>query len=112
MTVDRLRAVHVTRPGQADQGEGPRLVLDVSTLVQRAAIRPTGIRLRPPGAGIPGRLERRRFLGVVDMFEVAVNGIDRWLKGRTRESIAFSAKDEIALEIDPAEVLVFAAPEA
>src|SRR5262249_15684001 len=76
------------------------------------AIRPTGIRLRAPGAGIPGRLERRRFLGVVDMFEVAVNGIDRWLKGRTRESIAFAAKDEVAIEIDPAEVLVFAAPEA
>jgi iron(III) transport system ATP-binding protein len=77
-----------------------------------AAIRPTGIRLRPAGAGIPGRLERRRFLGVVDMFEVAVNGIDRLLKGRTRETIIFAAKDEVAVEIDPAEVLVFAVPEA
>ena len=76
------------------------------------AIRPTGIRLRAAGSGIPGRLERRRFLGVVDMFEVAVNGLDRFLKGRTRESIAFAAKDEVAIEIDPAEVLVFAAPEA
>ena len=68
--------------------------------------------MRPPGAGIPGRLERRRFLGVVDMFEIAVNGIDRLLKGRTRETIIFAAKDEVAVEIDPAEVLVFAAPEA
>jgi iron(III) transport system ATP-binding protein len=76
------------------------------------AIRPTGVKLRPAGLCIPGRLERRRFLGVVDMFEVAVNGIDRWLKGRTRESIMAAPKDEVGIEIDPAEVLVFAAPGA
>jgi iron(III) transport system ATP-binding protein len=76
------------------------------------AIRPTGIRLRPAGFGIPGRLEGRRFLGVVDMFEVAVNGLDRLLKGRTRETISFAARDEIGVAIDPAEVLVFAAPGA
>jgi iron(III) transport system ATP-binding protein len=76
------------------------------------AIRPTGVKLRPAGLCIPGRLERRRFLGVVDMFEVAVNGIDRWLKGRTRESILAAPKDEVGIEIDPAEVLVFAAPGA
>jgi iron(III) transport system ATP-binding protein len=76
------------------------------------AIRPTGIRLRPAGDGIPGRLEGRRFLGVVDMFEVAVNGVDRLLKGRTRETISFAARDEIGVAVDPAEVLVFAAPGA
>jgi iron(III) transport system ATP-binding protein len=76
------------------------------------AIRPTGIRLRPAGLCIPGRLERRRFLGVVDMFEVAVNGVEGLLKGRTREPIAFAPKDEVGIEIDPAEVLVFAAPGA
>jgi iron(III) transport system ATP-binding protein len=76
------------------------------------AIRPTGVKLRPAGLCIPGRMERRRFLGVVDMFEVAVNGIDRGLIGRTRESIAAVPKDEIGIEIDPAEVLVFAAPGA
>jgi iron(III) transport system ATP-binding protein len=76
------------------------------------AIRPTGVRLRPAGTGIPGRLERRRFLGVVDLFEVAVNGVDRVLKGRTRETIVFAEKDEVAVAVDPAEVLVFAASEA
>jgi iron(III) transport system ATP-binding protein len=87
----------------------PRLAEGSAAVV---AIRPTGIRLRPAGSGIPGRLERRRFLGVVEMFEIAVNGVDRWLKGRTRESITFAAKDEVAVEIDPAEVLVFAASDA
>jgi iron(III) transport system ATP-binding protein len=76
------------------------------------AIRLTGVRLRAAGVCTPGRLERRRFLGVVDMFEVAVNGVDRLLKGRTREPVVFAPKDEVGIEIDPAEVLVFAAPEA
>ena len=76
------------------------------------AVRPTGVKLRPAGNRIPGRLERRRFLGVVDMFEVAVEGLDSPLKGRTRETIAFAPKDEVGIEIDPAEVLVFAASEA
>jgi iron(III) transport system ATP-binding protein len=103
----------VVRDGKVDTPVGvfaaPGLPEGASAVV---AIRPTGIRLLAPGAGVPGRLERRRFLGVVDMFEVAVNGVDRRLKGRTRESIAFAAKDEVAVAIDPAEVLVFAAPEA
>ncbi len=46
---------------------------------------------------------------MVDMFEVAVNGLDRLLKGRTRETISFAARDEIGVAVDPAEVLVFAA---
>jgi iron(III) transport system ATP-binding protein len=76
------------------------------------AIRPQGVRLRPAGQCIPGRLERRRFLGVVDMFEVAVNGIDQLLQGRTRDPIRVPLKSEIGIEIEPAEVLVFAAPGA
>jgi iron(III) transport system ATP-binding protein len=77
-----------------------------------AAIRPTGIRLHPAGSGIPCRLEGRRFLGVVEMFEIAVNGVERRLKGRIRESITFAVKDEVAIAIEPAGVLVFAAPGA
>jgi iron(III) transport system ATP-binding protein len=73
------------------------------------AIRPQGVRLRPAGLCIPGRLEQRRFLGVVDMFEVAVNGIEQRLQGRTRDAIAVPLKSEVGIEIDPAEVLVFAA---
>jgi hypothetical protein len=51
------------------------------------------------------------FLGV-DMFKVAVNGVDDPLNVRTRELIVPVAKDEVGTEIDAAEVLVFAAPEA
>jgi iron(III) transport system ATP-binding protein len=76
------------------------------------AIRPQGIRLRPAGLYVPGRLEARHFLGVVDLFEVAVNGLDQPLKGRTREPIAVPPKSEVSIEVDLAEVLVFAATEA
>lgn len=76
------------------------------------AIRPQGIRVQPAGSGVPGRLEERRFLGVVDLIEVAVNGLERPLKGRTREAVAVPAKSEVGLGVDPGEVLVFAAPEA
>jgi iron(III) transport system ATP-binding protein len=76
------------------------------------AIRPQGIRLRPAGSFIPARIERRRFLGVVELFEIVVNGLDKPLKARVRETQAPPPRSEIGIEIDPAEVLVFAAPEA
>jgi iron(III) transport system ATP-binding protein len=76
------------------------------------AIRPQGILIRAAGRGVPGQLEQRRFLGVVDFFQVAVNGLERPLKGRTREAIRAPEKSEIGLEIELGEVLVFAAPGA
>jgi iron(III) transport system ATP-binding protein len=76
------------------------------------AVRPQGVRIRRAGQGIPGRLDRRRFLGVVELVEIAVNGLDRPLKGRVRDPIVLPEKSEIAIDIDPAEVLVFAAPDA
>jgi iron(III) transport system ATP-binding protein len=73
------------------------------------AIRPQGLDLRPAGEGVPGRLEQRRFLGVVDLVEVAVAGLDKPLKGRVRPGVNASPKSEVGVVIDPAEVLVFAA---
>jgi iron(III) transport system ATP-binding protein len=76
------------------------------------AIRPQGVRIRPAGEGVPGRLERRRFLGVVELVEVVVAGIDHPLKGRIRDGISAPAKSEVGVMIDPAEVLVFAVSDA
>ena len=75
------------------------------------AIRPQGIRITTAGIGVPARVERRQFLGVVDLVDFAVEGLERPLKGRIREP-APAVKEEIGIEIDPAEVLVFAAPGA
>lgn len=71
------------------------------------AIRPQGVRLRPAGQGIPGRVERRHFLGEVELVEISLEGIDWPLKARIREAIP-APKTEIGVDIDPAEVLVFA----
>ena len=75
------------------------------------AIRPQGICVKPAGSGVPARVEHRQFLGVVDLVEFAVEGLDRPLKGRIREPVP-SVKQDVGIEIDPAEVLVFAAPGA
>ena len=76
------------------------------------AVRPQGVRIRRSGQGVPGRLDRRRFLGVVELVEIAVEGLDRPLKGRIRDPLVLAEKSEIGIEIDQAEVLVFAAPDA
>ena len=76
------------------------------------AIRPQGIHVRSPGAGIPARLEFRRFLGEVELLEVAVGGLDLRLKARARQSGVFPPKSEVGIEVDGAEVLVFAASSA
>lgn len=73
------------------------------------AIRPQGIKVRPAGLCIPARLERQRFLGEVNLCEIGVNGLDRPLMARVREPVPVETKSEIGIEVDPAEVLVFAA---
>ena len=76
------------------------------------AIRPQGVSLRPPGTGLAGRLESRRFLGEVELLEVSVNGVEEPLRARVRERVYAPPGSAVGVAIDPAEVLVFAAPEA
>ena|SRR6187401_233155 len=74
------------------------------------AIRPQGISLRPTGTGLAGRLESRRFLGEVEQISLTVNGIAEPLMARVRERVYLPQRSEVGIAIDPAEVLVFAAP--
>jgi iron(III) transport system ATP-binding protein len=74
------------------------------------AIRPQGISLRPTGTGLAGRLESRRFLGEVEQITLTVNGIAEPLMARVRERVYLPPRSEVGVAIDPAEVLVFAAP--
>jgi iron(III) transport system ATP-binding protein len=76
------------------------------------AIRPQAISLGDPGNGIAALLESRRFLGEVELLEVSVNGIEEPLLARVRAGGSAPPKSEIVIAIDPAEVLVFAAPGA
>jgi iron(III) transport system ATP-binding protein len=74
-------------------------------------IRPQGVRIRPEGHCIPGRIVARRSLGEVDLFDIVVSGLDTSILARVREAGDQGPGDNIGVDVDPAEVLVFAATE-
>lgn len=73
------------------------------------AIRPQGIDLRAPGAGARGRVSAHRFLGEIDLYEIAVEGLDAPLVARRRPVAGLARGHDVGVHIDAAEVLVFAA---
>ncbi len=72
-----------------------------------AAIRPQGVALVAPSAGIAGRVTGRHFLGEVDLLEIAVDGLEAPLTARLRGSRS-AVGTEVGVRVDPADVLVFA----
>lgn len=70
-------------------------------------IRPQGVRLRPAGFCLPGRLLSRRFLGEVELVTVAVEGLERPVQARVRGPVPAGPGQDVGLDIDPDEVLVF-----
>lgn len=75
-------------------------------------VRPQGIRLKPPGFCLPGRVVSRRFLGEVELVHIDVQGIDRPLQARIHDPVGARAGQDVGIEIDPKDVLVFAAADA
>jgi len=73
------------------------------------AIRPQALRLKNGGSGVPGHIKLRKFLGHVDLVEVAVEGLDVPLTGRVLRDAIPQVNDDLRVEFDPSEVLVFAA---
>jgi iron(III) transport system ATP-binding protein len=71
-------------------------------------IRLQGVRLGPPHCGVPGRILKRRFLGEVDLFEVAVQGLDRPILSRMRDARGLASGHDVGVALDPKDVLVFA----
>ena len=61
------------------------------------------------GFCLPGRVVSRRFLGEVDLVHVAVQGLDRPLQARRARRSRPAKGEDVGVEIDPDEVLVFAA---
>ncbi len=76
------------------------------------AIRPQAMRIRRGAFGIHGRIQKRKFLGHVDLLHVVVQGLDMPLIGRLLRDAIPAVNEDVGLEFDPAEVLVFAASEA
>ena len=74
-------------------------------------VRPQGIRLRPAAHGIPGRVVSRRSLGEVDLFEIVVSGLEALVLARVRDGGEWAPGADVGIDVDPTEVLVFAASE-
>jgi iron(III) transport system ATP-binding protein len=72
-------------------------------------VRPQGIRLKPKEFCLPGRITARRFLGELELIHIAVAGLDRPLHARLKPGVAPAPGQDVGLEVDPDEVLVFAA---
>jgi iron(III) transport system ATP-binding protein len=76
-------------------------------------VRPQAIRVLPAGApGWPARIRSRRFLGEMWLVELDVPGLAAPLQARVRERPPEASRRDAAIEIDPNEVLVFAAAPA
>jgi iron(III) transport system ATP-binding protein len=71
-------------------------------------IRLQGVRLGPPHCGVAGRIVRRRFLGEVDLFEVAVQGLDQPILARLRDARGLNIGHDVGVTLDLMDVLVFA----
>ncbi len=57
-------------------------------------IRPQAVRLRAAGFCLPGRVLSRRFLGEVDLLEIAVQGLDVPLRARLRGQPAMRSREQ------------------
>lgn len=83
-------------------GEGEAAIL---------CIRRRAVRLGEAGQGLPGRVLHARFLGDQAVLEIAAQGFERPLLTLLREWEVPERGAEVALSVDPASVLVFAAEE-
>ncbi len=96
--------------------EGGRVVTTVGEFARQGVVdgeevtvcvRPHGVRLVDAGTGVPGRLLARRFLGEVELLDIAVEGLDEPLKARSRDMSAVAVGSEVGIAIDEAAVLMF-----
>jgi iron(III) transport system ATP-binding protein len=75
------------------------------------AIRPQGVIVSgrdDRGGGLAGRIISRHFLGEVDHFDVAVEGLDTYLRARGRADPDLLSGSEVRVRFDPRDILVFA----
>ena len=71
------------------------------------AIRLSGLRLDERPQGVQGRIVARRFLGGVELFTVAVEGLDQPLRSRMRAGLVPENRRDVVVSIDPRDVIVF-----
>jgi iron(III) transport system ATP-binding protein len=79
-------------------GEGSRATV---------CVRERGVNLSRDGAGHAGRILDVKFLGDVARLEVGIDGFDKPLKVRARDSEGWARGEDVRAQFDPGSVLVF-----
>ncbi|MGL4494940.1 MAG: ABC transporter ATP-binding protein [Beijerinckiaceae bacterium] len=106
-------------PGIVERGKATCAVgiFDAPSLPDGTAvsvcIRPELLTLAPAGVCIPGRIMNRKFLGEVMRVDLAVHGLDDWLRARMRVRAPLLADvgGDVGVDIDSEGVVVFPASE-
>ncbi len=71
------------------------------------AVRLSGVGVSKDSGVIPARILSRRFLGVVELLELAVPGIERPVRSRMRADILPPGLKDATISVNPHDILVF-----
>lgn len=71
------------------------------------AIRPQSIRLKPKGYGLPARILSRAFLGEVEVFDLALAGVERPIRARMQDAPPSLTGPEVGVEMNMQDVMIF-----
>jgi iron(III) transport system ATP-binding protein len=74
------------------------------------AVRLSGLSVRESGGAIPARILARRFLGVVELLDLAIPGTERPVRARIRADLLSPAIRDVTITVDPRDILVFEKP--
>ncbi|KPF41853.1 ABC transporter ATP-binding protein [Rhizobium sp. AAP43] len=71
------------------------------------AVRLSDVSVRESGGAIPARIISRRFVGVVELLDLAVPGTERPVRARIRADILSPGIREVTIAVEPKDILVF-----
>lgn len=73
----------------------------------RVAVRLSGLHVSETGGDVPARILSRRFLGVVELLELAVSGTERPVRARVRADQLAAGLRDVTLSANQRDILVF-----
>jgi iron(III) transport system ATP-binding protein len=71
------------------------------------AVRLSGLSVREAGGPIPARIVARRFLGVVELLDLAVPGTETPVRARIRADMLSPGVRDVTIAVEPKDILVF-----
>jgi iron(III) transport system ATP-binding protein len=71
------------------------------------AVRLSGLSVRETGGPIPARIVARRFLGVVELLDLAVPGTETPVRARIKADILSPGARDVTIAVEPKDILVF-----